>query len=200
MRERIRRHEDRDDVEQPGRNRPNMRLCVVNMRNNRRKQRQHRAHNQVRSNRQQHQPPCAVFCTLDIVCAKRLPDHNRHRQEHDLKQVADGRSDVACRHNIQPADGIALQQNRHARRPEEFIDQQRHTAHKHVFEQRHRHAQFAISTQYERKTARLGMRIDDDNRRFDIAGKHRCNGSTRHAQLRKTAFAENQEVVKDQID
>ena len=106
-----------------------MRLGIIDVWNSRRKKRQKRGHNQVGTDRQRHQPPRAVFRPLDIVRAKRLPHHDRHGvahgQEDHLKQIAHRRGDVAGRHHIQSAHRIALQQHRHAGRPQKFIDQQR---------------------------------------------------------------------------
>ena len=44
------------------------------------------------------------------------------------------------------------------------------------------------------------MRIDHDDRRFDIAGKHRCNRRAGYAHLRETALAENQEIIEHKVD
>ena len=47
---------------------------------------------------------------------------------------------------------------------------------------------------------RFHVRIDHNDGRFHIARKHRRNRRARHAQFRKTAFAENQKIIEYQID
>ena len=203
MAEGIKRHHTSYDENHLAGNIANALLRIVDQRNYRRQNSQQYGHDKVRCDSSSHQLPCGILCFFTLVRAQRLTDHDRHCAAHGhedhFKQVAHRRGNVCRSDDIEATNRVALHQKSHAGRPEELIDQERHTLFANGFKQVHRNICACVYTANERKVTALHMRIDDDDRRLHVSREHSRYRSAGYAELRETKLTKDQQVVEHKI-
>ena len=116
------------------------------------------------------------------------------------EEIGDGRIDVHRRDDLESADGIALVQHRHAAGPEKFVDHQRKSQPGHLPQHLFRDPQAAVQTDDVGIASGVAVGPDHHNAHLHHTGQYRRRGSPYHAQGRRAELAENEDIVKDQVD
>ena len=102
---------------------------IVNLREQRRDQRHDAADQKADRHGKDDELAVGVHGFVHLARAEQLADDDAdgvaHREEGDVKDVGDGRGDVAGRDHVVAAQGVALRQQRHARGPESLVEHQR---------------------------------------------------------------------------
>ena len=145
-----------------------------------------------------------VLGLFELARAEHLPKQNAHRVAHghisDCEYIPEGLRDVACRHRVQSARGVALVDNGDAGRPERFVDHQRQTLDEQLQCQLAGDIQALVDALHEREGLSITVCPDDQHSQFYEAGEHRGDRRAAHAHRGRTELSEYENVVERQID
>lgn len=145
-----------------------------------------------------------VLCLLDFACAELIADDDRNggaeRHIDDREEVDNGGVDVLCGDGVKTAGRIALVAHRDGDSPEKFVQHEGKPLQRDLLCKVRGDLQGAEGTLGKGALFRMRMRIDRQDGKLHIAGEHRGDGGTAHAEGGRTERPEDQKRIENEID